>query len=178
MDLDLAILALQPKLAATPLEISARTDVAIGTQVTTWGFPSGYAGRAPLLSVGYLSGLQAMAKPSGRTITQWVVNAAFNGGNSGGPLVDLETGEVIGVVSSKLAPISPLAKSALDALDNQKAGFMYGATRPDGTSVEFSEGQIVAMVLKELRNQVQLVIGQAVLLSDLQQFLSVHNIEP
>ena len=61
-------------------------------------------------------------------IRQWVVNAAFNRGNSGGPVVLIETGEVIGVVSSKLAPISPTAKSALDALEQQKSGFTYEGT--------------------------------------------------
>ncbi|MDA2911662.1 serine protease [Nitrospiraceae bacterium AH_259_D15_M11_P09] len=177
-DLDLALLTLQSSLSGPPLSISSRADVAIGTQVTTWGFPGGYSGRVPLLSVGHLAGLETAKTPGGQLITQWVVNAAFNLGNSGGPLLDVEKGEVIGVVSSKIAPISQTAQSVLDALENQKSGFVYHATLPDGTKTTFSEGQVVGMVLKELRSQVQLVIGKAVRLQDLRKFLKDHGIDP
>ena len=66
---------------------------------------------------------------------------------------------------------------ALEALENQKSGFTYSATRPDGTKISVSEGQVIGMVLKELRSQVQLVIGQAVLLDDLRRFLKAHGVE-
>lgn len=177
-DVDLALLALDPPLALPALPITNRTDFTIGTQVSTWGFPGGYGGLAPLLSVGYLSGLDATKVPAGRIIRQWVVNAAFNRGNSGGPLLHIETGEVIGVVSSKIAPISPTTKSALDALANQKSGFIYHATRPDGSEVTLSEGQVVGLVLNELRNQVQLVIGKAVVVEDVRKFLQDHGVNP
>ena len=177
VDLDLAILDSTPPLKAKPLEVSKKTEIAIGSQVSTWGFPGGYGGRAPLLSVGYLAGQQALKQQSGMIITQWVVNAAFNSGNSGGPLIDVDSGDVVGVVSSKLAPISPNVNRALEALENQKSGFTYSATRPDGTKISVSEGQVIGMVLKELRSQVQLVIGQAVLLDDLRRFLKAHGVE-
>lgn len=176
--LDLALLAPSTTLVAPSLPISARTNFTVGTQVSTWGFPGGYFGAVPLLSVGYLAGVESSKAPDGRMIRQWVVNAAFNRGNSGGPVVLIETGEVIGVVSSKLAPISPTAKSALDALEQQKSGFTYGGTKPDGTKFTFSEGQVVGLVLKELRNQVQLVIGKAVLVDDVRMFLKTHGVEP
>ena len=82
------------------------------------------------------------------------------------------------MVSSKLAPISQTAAKALEALSNQKTGFMYEATLPDGSKTSFSEGQVVGMVLDELRKQVQLVIGQAVLLEDLRNFLKENKIDP
>jgi len=100
------------------------------------------------------------------------------GGNSGGPLIQIETGEVFGVVSSKLAPISPTAASILQALEKQQSGFQYTTTAPDGSKKSYSEGQVVGMVLNELRHQVQLVIGQAVLLEDLKAFLKANNIDP
>jgi S1-C subfamily serine protease len=106
------------------------------------------------------------------------VNAAFNSGNSGGPLLLIETGEVIGVVSSKLAPISREAASALTALENQQSGFANTATRRDGSTFNIPEGQIVAMILRELRRQVQLVIGYAVLLDDVKAFLNTNGINP
>jgi S1-C subfamily serine protease len=171
---------LNPKtpIGSPPLPISSRPQINIGTQVATWGFPSGYAGLRPMLSVGYLSGIDGKRTNSGNIVAQWVVNAAFNSGNSGGPLLETETGEVIGVVSSKLAQISNDAMSALQALQNQKSGFIYNATRPDGSKFTVSEGQVVAMVLDDLRRQVQLVIGKAVLGGDLRAFLIAHGVDP
>ena len=177
-DDDLALLQPESAIAATPLPISGLQSFSIGAHVSTWGFPGGYAGASPMLSAGYLAARDAQRTASGNTIQKWVVNAAFNSGNSGGPLLLIETGEVIGVVSSKLAPISSEAASALMALQNQQSGFMYSATRPDGSTFQISEGQVVAMVLDELRRQVQLVIGHAVLLEDLKAFLNTNDIEP
>lgn len=177
-EIDLALLAPASALPAASLPISTHDNFSIGTQVSTWGFPGGYFGTVPLLSVGYLSGLEAAKLPSGRIVRQWVINAAFNRGNSGGPLLLIETGEVIGVVSSKLAPISPSAKSALDALEKQQSGFTYEATWPDGSKLTVTEGQVIGMVLNELRNQVQLVIGKAVLVEDIRNFLKRHGLQP
>lgn len=177
-DTDLAILKPKSPIRGTALPISTKNDLAVGAQVSTWGFPGGYNGALPMLSVGYLSGMTGFKKPSGKVVQQWVVNAAFNSGNSGGPLLHIETGEVIGVVSSKLAPISPTAQSALSALQNQRSGFMYSATTGDGKHIQVSEGQIVALILNELRQQVQLVIGMAALLSDLKSFLRAAQVDP
>jgi S1-C subfamily serine protease len=180
-DLDLAILSTETPMTGKALEITNldNNKFLIGTQVSTWGFPGGYNGLNPILSVGYLSGLQAFKAKSGRIVRQWIVNAAFNRGNSGGPVLHIETGQVIGVVSSKIAPISKTAAQALELLSKQgSVGIMYPATRPDGTQIHFSEGQIVAMVLDELRKQVQLVIGQAALPEDLRNFLKEQKIDP
>lgn len=180
-DLDLAILApkaaLAMALSGNPLPISTSNNFSIGTQVSTWGFPGGYGGPLPMLSVGVLSAVTAEKKSAG-LIKRWVVNAAFNSGNSGGPLLHIETGDVIGVVSSKLAPISQTSQSFLNALQGQGSGFMYTGTAPDGKSVTLSEGQIVAHILTELRQQVQLVIGMAVFLEDLRNFLRSAGIQP
>jgi hypothetical protein len=150
----------------------------IGTQVSTWGFPGGYNGLSPMLSVGYLAGTDAYKLNSGKIVRKWVVNAAFNGGNSGGPLIHIETGAVFGVVSSKLAPISPEAAAILQILEQQKYGMQYTGKKPDGTDVSYSEAQLVGAVLNELRRQVQLVIGQAVLQEDLIAFLKANKIDP
>lgn len=178
-DLDIALLVPASSIAEISLPISTRADLLVGAQVATWGFPAGYPGREPLLSVGYLAGTSPVKRASnGSIIQQWVVNAAFNGGNSGGPLLDIETGEVIGVVASKLAPISPSAAKALEALKGQQSGFMYTATRPDGSKFNISEGQVMELVLEELRNQIQLVIGMAVPADDLTKFLQNQHLEP
>ena len=96
-DYDLALLKPNTPITAPPLPISAKNDLTIGTQVSTWGFPGGYFGISPMLSVGYLAGIDGLKTASGKIIRQWVVNAAFNSGNSGGPLIQIETGEVIGI---------------------------------------------------------------------------------
>lgn len=177
-DLDLALLTLATQMTAKAFSISKSTDVKVGSQVSTWGFPGGYAGRRPLLSVGYLSGMDARKSASGSIIKRWVVNAAFNLGNSGGPLINIEDGSVVGVVSSKLAPMPPDVESAIQALKSQKSGFQYTATRPDGSTFKVSEGQVAAMVLEHLRSQTQLVIGHAVLLDDVRSFLKEHGVKP
>jgi S1-C subfamily serine protease len=177
-DHDLALVKPSITITDKPLSLAANNDFKVGTQVSTWGFPGGYNGLAPMLSVGYLSGIDAYQIRPGTIVKKWVVNAAFNGGNSGGPLIQIETGQVFGVVSSKLAPISQEAALILNALESQKSGFMYTAKKTDGTEIQYSEGQIVGKVLNELRGQIQLVIGQAVLLEDIKAFLAANKIEP
>ena len=54
----------------------------------------------------------------------------------------------------------------------------YEGKKADGTPIKFSEAQLVGMVLNELRNQVQLVIGQAVLREDLIAFLKANKTDP
>jgi len=175
---DLALLTSEIKIETPSLTISPSDTFLIGAQVTTWGFPSGYYGLVPLLSVGYLSGIDTVKTDSGKLMKRWVINAAFNRGNSGGPLINIEDGTVIGVVSSKLAPIPAYIKSAIEALKNQKSGILYTKTMTDGTTEKVSEGEIIADVLQHLRNQTQLVIGHTVLLEDIKEFLKQNGLEP
>jgi S1-C subfamily serine protease len=176
--LDLALLTPKEKISGPSLPISSTPKLAVGSQVTTWGYPAGYNGAAPLLSVGYLAGEDRVKTKAGLSPPRWVVNAAFNGGNSGGPLVNIEDGSVIGVVSSKLAPISPLIESALEVLKKQRSGFTYTKQYPDGTTETVSEGQVVAEVLYYLRTQTQLVVGHAIKSDDVRSFLKANSVEP
>lgn len=177
-DYDLAVVKPSAPVQAKPLEIASSNDFKIGTQVSTWGFPGGYRGLSPMLSVGYLAGIDAYKTASGKIIRKWVVNAAFNAGNSGGPLIHIETGAVFGVVSSKLAPISRETAEILSFLENQNSGFGVSVTTTDGKTIEVTEAQLIGKVLNELRRQVQLVIGQAVLRDDLIAFLKANKIDP
>lgn len=175
---DLALLQPAAAIGGPSLAISTKTEIPVGTEVTTWGFPAGYSGVQPLLTVGYLAGTDRLPTPSGLSPVRWVVNAAFNGGNSGGPVLSLDDGSIIGVVSSKLAPIPPVTESALEALSNQSSGFVYTKKLPDGTTQNVSEGQVVAEVLKYLRSQTQLVLGHAVTNQDIRSFLKDRKIDP
>jgi len=176
--LDLAILIPKEKIEFTSLEISDKSDIIVGSHITTWGFPSGYNSFTPLLTVGYLSGIDRIETDYGLSPFRWVVNAAFNRGNSGGPVLDVETGKIIGVVSSKLAPIPLYIESALEALSSQKSGFMYIRTTSDGKKENISEGRVIGEVLSYLRTQTQLVLGHAVTSLDLIDFLKKNNIDP
>ncbi len=75
-DYDLALLKPNTPVTAPPLPISEKNDLTIGTQVSTWGFPGGYFGVTPMLSVGYLAGIDGLKTATGKIIRQWVVNAA------------------------------------------------------------------------------------------------------
>ncbi len=177
-DHDLALVKPSVLINATPLPLASGDDFKVGTQVSTWGYPAGYSGLSPMLSVGYLAGIDAYEIRQGTIVRKWVVNAAFNGGNSGGPLIQIETGNVFGVVSSKLAPISQESAQILELLKQQQSGMIYTATRPDGSNFTVSEASLIGRVLDELRRQVQLVIGHAVLLGDIKTFLAANKIDP
>ena len=86
-DHDLALVKPSVAINATPLSLASGNDFKVGMQVSTWGFPAGYAGLVPMLSVGYLAGIDAYQIRPGTIVRKWIVNAAFNGGNSGGPLI-------------------------------------------------------------------------------------------
>jgi len=176
--IDLALLTPAEDIKAPTLSISEDDRNVIGSQVSTWGYPAGYSGLAPLLSSGYLSGKDTIPGPSGKPVTRIVVNAAFNSGNSGGPLVEIDGNRVVGVVASKLAPLPEYIEKALKALKEAKYGLMFTKTKPDGTKEEISEAQLTEEILQYLRSQTQLVIGHAVLAKNLREFLKANNIEP
>ncbi|WP_175796321.1 S1 family peptidase [Burkholderia anthina] len=179
-DGELDIVVLKPKIPLhdVPLELSTVDAPGPGSLVTTWGFPGGYYGFDPIVSVGYFSGSDLVRTSSGKLVKHWVVNAAFNRGNSGGPLIDVETGAVIGVVDSKIVPLSQQTHTALAALANEPSGVMYTATRSDGTPVQMTEAQVVQSVLSDLVLQLQLVIGTAVPSTTVREFLKQHGIDP
>jgi S1-C subfamily serine protease len=177
-DHDLALITPDVRMSGPSLQLSSTDKFAVGLQVSSWGYPAGYRGQKPLFMSGHLSGIDIVGGKEGKGTARWVVNAAFNNGNSGGPLVDIERGEVIGVVSSKLAPLPEVVENALDALKNQKSSIVYERKLRDGTRETMSEAQIIEFVLEYLRSQIQLVIGYAVTIVDLRNFLGSQGIAP
>lgn len=117
---DLAALIPSMKLKGGLL-LSEETNLSVGQIVWTWGYPLGYNGPAPLLSVGYLSGFVGYPKnPNSKEfVKHLVVNGAFNAGNSGGALFLTNSDKVIGVVVNKALPLfTPFVKSAVAAFAN------------------------------------------------------------
>lgn len=174
-DLDLAALELgqQPR---EGFQIQTASP-SIGEQVHTWGYPLAYNGPSAILSVGYLAGFNpARSTPASPVVKHYVVNGAFNPGNSGGPLIATIEDAVIGVVVSKHAPISDWHLSALQALKNQASGFMYTATDNNGKQYSFSEGQLVGDLLQYFRDITQVVIGEAIAADELIKFLDAKGL--
>jgi S1-C subfamily serine protease len=112
--LDIAILTAEERLEGG-LRVAHGKDFAVGNTVVTWGYPLGYAGSAPLLTVGYLSGLGTVMTPKGPALRSYI-NGTFNLGNSGGPLIDLQDLAVVGMVNAKMAPMPPKVRAALKVL--------------------------------------------------------------
>lgn len=177
-DFDLALLFPQDEISGPSLSITTEDRFTVGMQVSTWGYPGGYNGLPPLLMSGYLSGIDNVQTDSGKRVVRWVVNAAFNNGNSGGPLVDIANGKIIGVVSSKLAPLPQDIESALTALKSVDSGFRFARKSADGKTEKISQSQLLEHVLQYLRSQTQLVVGYAVPVWDLKKFLKSNSIEP
>lgn len=171
-DIDVALLTPSTKIDGEAIPFNSIGDFKVGTQVVTWGFPEGYRSLKPLLSVGYLSGIDYEKTHEEKMIKRYVVNAAFNSGNSGGPLIDVQSSTIIGVVVSKLAPMPDNIESALQAMKKTKSGLQYSATFKDGTRKSLSEAQVIEEVLQFLRSQTQLVVGYAVTSEDLRSFLA------
>lgn len=160
------------------LAIREEANIEIGTQVATWGFPLGYNGPAPLLTIGYLSGFSDSPpyEETASVVKHLVVNGAFNPGNSGGPLFATGSDEVIGVVVSKHAPITPFVRSAIEALAKNPSGVVFTASDERGGTRQFVESQVVAEVLLYFRRMTQVMIGEAVAGSELIAFLKSNKL--
>lgn len=172
---DLALL--RPAVALSGgLDLAPDKDPDLGSGVSTWGFPLGFNGPAPLLSVGYMAGFKAdgdQASP----VKHLVVNGAFNPGNSGGPLFLAGGDKIIGVVVSKHAPLTPFVVSAIDVLSKNSSGVVFEYADGQGNKKQFVESQIVAEVLTYFRNLSQVMIGEAVAVSELRAFMNSREKE-
>ena len=76
------------------LSLGSANDVTLGSDIFALGHP---AGLTATVTRGIVGGLR---RAGGVTLVQ--VDAALNTGNSGGPIIDAETGDVIAIVSFKL----------------------------------------------------------------------------
>jgi serine protease Do len=105
---DMALLRLEnPTRSFTPLTFSAETNLSMGQDVFTMGFPlSDVLGSAPRLTKGLLSSTVGM----GDNPNFVQISAEVQSGNSGGPLLNGRS-EVVGLVTSTLNPINVLART-------------------------------------------------------------------
>jgi len=173
---DLTLLRPARPVSSGGLELGPDQSPAIGTPVSAWGYPFRYNGPSPLLTVGYVAGYSA-DEIDGRKVKHIIINGAINPGNSGGPLFRAADDKVIGVVVAKYHLYPPFVRKAIDAMSRNKSGVVYTGTDAEGRPVEWVEGQIVAMVLDQFYRTTQVMIGQAIALPELKQFIKIKEAE-
>jgi S1-C subfamily serine protease len=169
---DLALL--RPARALTGgLELGSDLDPKLGSAVSTWGFPLIYNGPAPLLSVGYVAGFNAVNVGS-RTVKHIVVNGAFNPGNSGGPVFFSNDNKVVGVVVWKQNLFSNNVPTVINDLHHPSVSMSSNLSRtmPDGSTQGISQQEAIATVLEEFYGMVQVMIGEAISVSELRAFMA------
>ena len=176
-DRDLALLVPSEKLLGG-LDLGPDTGPAVGTRVSTWGFPLTYSGPAPLLSVGYVAGYAARTV-GGRTVKHVVVNGAFNPGNSGGPVLKFGDDKVIGIVVWKMVVIPGWVEQDIGRFMHPftKVSGNFGRRLPDGTIKPISDQEMTGLILDQFYKTVQVVIGEATAASELRDFIKSHQTE-
>jgi len=92
---DVALIQVDDFAGMEPLEL-ALSETAIGTEVIALGSPQGLENSA---SIGYLTGLDRSFESDFQYENLYQIDAQISPGSSGGPLLDAETGKVIGINS-------------------------------------------------------------------------------
>lgn len=135
---DLAVIKID-KGQLTPAVFGSMTDVVVGKQVVAIGTPLSFSLRNSATK-GIISGLNRSADGEYRFIQS---DAAINGGNSGGPLVDLQ-GHVIGINTVKYVGFGVEGMSFSIPIDTVKYVLdhfeKYGKVRRPYLGVQFMEG--------------------------------------
>jgi len=103
--LDLAVLFPKASLDGRRVVLlSPLSTLTTGEQVTVWGFPKGVGGVKPILSTGYIAGVETdPVYRDKRGLHQmntdlWIINGDINPGNSGSPVLRVADGSIIGIV--------------------------------------------------------------------------------
>jgi S1-C subfamily serine protease len=168
-DRDLALLCAAKPLPFS-LELKGDESPPVEMEVETWGYPLRYQDSAPVLSRGYVAGYTT--KP-GTLVKHLIVNGALNPGNSGGPLIDRGTGKVIGIVVEKWRLFSPDVEAVINGLQHSKTGTLGGlqVTDLNGVTKGVSNEIGMAIALEEIYNKSQVMIGEAIPVSELNAFI-------
>jgi len=114
-DIDVALIRLQQSVNIKSIEIGDAESVIQGHQIIAIGFPLGSSlGVEPTVTTGIVSSLR---QSGARSFFQ--ISAPVNPGNSGGALVSVETGKVIGIVNAKIKQAEGIG-FAIQITDNLK----------------------------------------------------------
>jgi hypothetical protein len=104
-----------------------------------------------------------------------VVNGALNPGNSGGPVFASNDNKIVGVVVWKMRILNQTVPTVIEGF--KKGGGVrtpgtFSMTMADGTQRGITDREATAMVLEESYNTVQVMIGEAISVSELKDFLA------
>jgi S1-C subfamily serine protease len=128
-----------------------------GDLVFTLGYPLYYDGPEPILSVGFFSNLEEK-----QGIRRLVINGAFNKGNSGGPLFDVQ-GRLLGIVVAKTLAEDPFLELAFQILENPQVELIYaGIELPDGSKEEMTLSKVIRALITWIANNIQTNLGEAI----------------
>src|ERR1700730_4624142 len=159
------------------LKLSGDEKPLVETEVETWGYPLRYNRAAPILSRGYLAGydegLDAQGRLKNPLVEHLIVNGAFNPGNSGGPLIDKATGQGVGIVVEKWVLFLPFVEQVINALEHSPtmSGSALSYIDANGKTVRLMNEQIPAAALKEVYDKSQVMVGEAISVSELNAFI-------
>ena len=110
-----------------------------------------------------------------------VINGAFNPGNSGGPLLEGPENKVIGVVVAKYHLYPPYVRETIEVLAHKpRGGFSSGRfsiERPDGSKGFIPEDQVIGFMLEEFYKTTQVMIGEAISVTELKELLATKRKE-
>lgn len=179
-DRDLALL--KPSATLTGgLELASSKQPLPGTEVSTWGYPFLYNGYYPLLSVGYVAGYRdAQNSTQTKTVKRIVVNGAFNHGNSGGPLLMAQDNKVIGVVVATYHFFPEYVNDTIKILQEPHGGYgsgRFSMTDAHGQKTGLMDEQVIGMMLAQFYEKTQVMIGEAISVSELQTFIGEKSRE-
>jgi S1-C subfamily serine protease len=139
------------------IDVRSVAEPHMGSLVFTLGYPLGYICGDPILSVGFLSNV--VLDESG--VEYLVVNAAFNVGNSGGPLIN-EDGLFLGVVKAKGILRSPLLKLADKIMEKPGVELVYSSIKVGELEWEITLSKIIRALMKWIEDNIQTNIGYAI----------------
>lgn len=97
------------------LKLSAKKEVAIGSEIAILGY------QLDKDNLAIKSGIIASSFINGNDKKYFQVDSSLKQGNSGSPLINAETGEVIGVIGHKLASITQSHKRMKQIINNNLA---------------------------------------------------------
>jgi S1-C subfamily serine protease len=155
------------------LELGSDKGIAVGTNVTAWGYPLIYKSGLPLLTVGYVAGFNDDSG-NNTSVKHLVVNGAFNPGNSGGPVFVAKGSKVVAIVVWRHRLTSNNVPVVINGLEHPRGGMNTGTfskTLPNGQTVSLFDSEAVGMVLDEFYNLVQVQIGEAISVSELKAMI-------
>lgn len=99
-NIDLALLKAKYPDDVKPLSLGIDEDIKIGKSIMVMGYPLGSKlGREMTLTKGIISSIRRNEQ---NELVWYQIDAAVNPGNSGGPLLDEQTGKVLGVITAKI----------------------------------------------------------------------------